>query len=45
MQVSERNPVFKQMGSKVICVNYRNLASPDPSNLELAEQLQTYLPK
>lgn len=44
-QLSQINPLFTQLGSKVISVSFRHVSSPDPSNLELAEMLQQYLPK
>lgn len=36
-------PMFTRLGTKVISVSFKHLASPDPSNLELAETLQQYL--
>jgi len=44
-QLSETQPLFRKLGSetKVISVSFRDLVSPDPSNLELAEMLQARL--
>jgi iron complex transport system substrate-binding protein len=41
-QLSETQPVFRKLGAqtKVISVSIRDLVSPDPSNVELAEMLQ-----
>lgn len=44
-QISETHPLFREMGAKVISVSFLNVASPDPGNLDLAEQLQQYLPQ
>jgi iron complex transport system substrate-binding protein len=37
--------LFTRLGTHVVSVSFRNLSSPDPANLELAERLQQYLPK
>ena len=41
-QISETQPIFRKLGgeTKVIPISFRHLASPDPSNVELAEYLQ-----
>lgn len=46
-QLSESQPVFRALApqTKVISVSLRDLVSPDPSNLELAEMLQAQLHK
>ncbi len=46
-QFSESQPLFQKLGAftKIVSVPFRQLASPDPSNLDLAELLQKYLPK
>ena len=44
-QLSTTQPLFDKLKSQtaVLRVPFRQLASPDPSNLELAEQLQSHL--
>lgn len=44
-QLSGTQPIFRKLGAetKVISVSIRDLVSPDPSNLELAEMLQKCL--
>lgn len=44
-QISEVHPLFQRLGTQVISVSFRHVSSPDPSNLELAEMLQQYLPR
>jgi len=46
-QLCETQPLFCELGAetKVISVSFRDLISPDPSNLELAEMLQERLYK
>ena len=46
-QLSETQPLFRELGAetKIISVSIRDLISPDPSNLELAEMLQERLYK
>jgi len=44
-QLSGTQPYFRKLGveTKVISVSMRELVSPDPSNVELAEMLQNLL--
>ena len=44
-QLSTTQPLFAKLGAQteVVRVPFRQLASPDPSNLDLAEQLQSHL--
>jgi iron complex transport system substrate-binding protein len=44
-ELSETEPLFRKLGprTKVITVPFRDLVSPDPRNLELAEMLQQQL--
>lgn len=44
-QLSATQPLFTKLGPQttVMSVPFRQLASPDPSNLDLAEQLQSHL--
>lgn len=44
-QLSETEPLFRKLGpqTKIIPVSFRQLAEPDLSNLDLAEQLQEHI--
>ena len=46
-QLCETQPLFRELGAetKVISVSFRDLITPDPTNLELAEKLQEHLHK
>jgi hypothetical protein len=46
-QISDTQPIFRLLGprTKVISVSLRDLVSPDPSNIELAEALQRRISK